>query len=45
MVEHADEAFKFKDKYVKEKGKHKLNRAINYDSLSYGTNLRLPTGN
>ena len=42
MEEHADEAFKYEDEYVKERGKYKLNQTLDYDSLSYSSSLDYP---
>lgn len=42
MEEHIDEAFKFEDEYVKERGKYKLNQTLDYDSLSYSASLDYP---
>ena len=42
MEEHVDEAFKFEDEYVSERGKYKLNQTLDYDSLSYSSSLDYP---
>lgn len=42
MEEHVDEAFKFEDEYVRERGKYKLNQTLDYDSLSYSSSLDYP---
>lgn len=42
MEEHVDEAFKYEDEYVKERGKYKLNQTLDYDSLSYSSSLDYP---
>ncbi len=42
MEEHIDEAFKFEDEYVSERGKYKLNQTLDYDSLSYSSSLDYP---
>jgi adenine-specific DNA-methyltransferase len=42
MEEHMDEAFKYEDEYVKERGKYKLNQTLDYDSLSYSASLDYP---
>lgn len=42
MEDHVDEAFKFEDEYIKERGKYKLNQTLDYDSLSYSASLDYP---
>ena len=42
MEEHVDEAFKYEDEYVRERGKYKLNQTLDYDSLSYSSSLDYP---
>jgi adenine-specific DNA-methyltransferase len=42
MEEHIDEAFKYEDEYVAERGKYKLNQTLDYDSLSYSASLDYP---
>lgn len=42
MEEHVDEAFKYEDEYVNERGKYKLNQTLDYDSLSYSSGLDYP---
>lgn len=42
MEEHVDDAFKFEDEYVKERGKYKLNQTLDYNSLSYSSALDYP---
>jgi len=42
MEEHVDEAFKYEDEYVRERGKYKLNQTLDYDSLSYIFSLDYP---
>lgn len=42
MEEHIDEAFKYEDEYVRERGKYKLNQTLDYDSLSYSSSLDYP---
>ena len=42
MEEHIDEAFKYEDEYVNERGKYKLNQTLDYDSLSYSASLDYP---
>lgn len=42
MEEHIDEAFKYEDEYVKERGKYKLNQTLDYSSLSYSASLDYP---
>lgn len=42
MEEHVDEAFKYEDEYVIERGKYKLNQTLDYDSLSYSSSLDYP---
>ena len=42
MEDHIDEAFKYEDEYVKERGKYKLNQTLDYDSLSYSASLDYP---
>ena len=42
MEDHVDEAFKYEDEYVNERGKYKLNQALDYDSLSYSASLDYP---
>ena len=42
MEEHVDEAFKYEDEYVMERGKYKLNQTLDYDSLSYSASLDYP---
>lgn len=42
MEEHVDDAFKYEDEYVKERGKYKLNQTLDYDSLSYSASLDYP---
>lgn len=42
MEEHVDEAFKYEDEYVRERGKYKLNQTLDYDSLSYSSALDYP---
>lgn len=40
--EHIDDAFKYEDEYVEERGKYKLNQTLDYDSLSYSVALDYP---
>lgn len=42
MEEYVDEAFKYEDEYVRERGKYKLNQTLDYDSLSYSSSLDYP---
>ena len=42
MEEHIDDAFKYEDEFVKERGKYKLNQTLDYDSLSYSPSLDYP---
>ena len=42
MEEHIDDAFKFEDEYVQERGKYKLNQTLDYNSLSYSASLDYP---
>lgn len=42
MEEHVDDAFKYEDEYVNERGKYKLNQTLDYDSLSYSSALDYP---
>ena len=42
MEEHVDEAFKYEDEYVRERGKYKLNQTLDYDSMSYSSSLDYP---
>lgn len=42
MEEHNDDAFKYEDEYVEERGKYKLNQTLDYDSLSYSASLDYP---
>lgn len=42
MEEHVDEAFKYEDEYIRERGKYKLNQTLDYDSLSYSSSLDYP---
>ena len=42
MEEHVDEAFKYEDENVRERGKYKLNQTLDYDSLSYSSSLDYP---
>ena len=42
MEEHTDPAFKYSDKYERERGKYKLNQTLDYDSLSYSSSLDYP---
>lgn len=42
MEEHIDDAFKYEDEYVAERGKYKLNQTLDYDSLSYSVSLDYP---
>lgn len=42
LPQHTDDAFKFEDEYVNERGKYKLNQTLDYDSLSYSSSLDYP---
>ncbi|MBM7021922.1 site-specific DNA-methyltransferase [Treponema sp. Marseille-Q4523] len=42
MEEHIDPAFQYEDEWVEERGKYKLNQALDYDSLSYSASLDYP---
>lgn len=42
LPQHTDEGFKYSDEYVNERGKYKLNQALDYDSLSYSASLDYP---
>lgn len=42
MEEHIDDAFKYEDEYVNERGKYKLNQTLDYNSLSYSSALDYP---
>lgn len=42
MEEHIDDAFKYEDEYVAERGKYKLNQTLDYNSLSYSAALDYP---
>ena len=42
MEEHIDPAFQYEDEWVDERGKYKLNQALDYDSLSYSASLDYP---
>ena len=42
MEEHEDNAFKYADEYIEERGKYKLNQTLDYNSLSYSPSLDYP---
>lgn len=42
MEEHEDNAFKYADEYIEERGKYKLNQTLDYNSLSYSLSLDYP---
>lgn len=42
LPQHTDDAFKYEDEYVNERGKYKLNQTLDYDSLSYSSSLDYP---
>jgi adenine-specific DNA-methyltransferase len=42
MEEHEDNAFKYADEYIEERGKYKLNQTLDYNSLSYSPALDYP---
>lgn len=42
MEEHIDPAFAYKDEWVHERGKYKLNQPLDYGSLSYSASLDYP---
>lgn len=42
MEEHIDPAFQYEDEWIDERGKYKLNQALDYDSLSYSASLDYP---
>lgn len=42
MENHVDDAFKYTDEYVNERGTYKLNQTLDYDSLSYSSSLDYP---
>ena len=42
MEEHEDNAFKYADEYIEERGKYKLNQTLDYNSLSYRPSLDYP---
>ena len=42
MEEHIDDAYKYEDEYIAERGKYKLNQTLDYDSLSYSESLDYP---
>ena len=42
MEEHEDNAFKYADEYIEERGKYKLNQTLDYNSLSYSQSLDYP---
>ena len=42
MEEHEDNAFKYADEYIEERGKYKLNQTLDDNSLSYSPSLDYP---
>ena len=42
MEEHEDNAFKYADEYIEERGKYKLNQTLDYNTLSYSPSLDYP---